>query len=155
MYYEYEKKDNKMRKNNKLNKKVSKYRDKDGHIKEEMQQCVSFVKDIEGNNKIFKFCYNELREENHKLQNMNLKEISREMSHKLKHSFNKNKYSIQKTFKQDGYAIYEKEDIYVFFLVLLESIKCKKVKEFLDIPDVFYILRQIKGVGIDYYFEFA
>ena len=141
--------------NNKLDKKVSKYRDKDGQIKKEMQECISFVQKIQNNNKIVKSCYNELREEVPKFKKMDTTDIKLEIYHKLKRSINRNNYFMLKMYKSQGYTVYDKKDICMFLLVLFESIKRKMVKSFLDIPDVFYIIRQLKGVGIKYYIELS
>lgn len=153
MYSVYEPKSKEKKKSNKLNKKVSKYRDKDGHIKKEMQDCVSFVEKIQDNTMITKSCYSNLITNIPKFRRMNITEIRLEIYHKLKRSLNRNNYFMEKMYKSDGFVVYDKADVCFFILVLFESLKRKMIKSFLDIPDVFYILRQIKGIGIKYYLE--
>lgn len=153
MYSVYEPKNKKRKKSNKLYKKVSKFRDKDGHIKREMEECINFIERIQDNTTIINSCYDNLIKEIPKFRKMDIKEIKLEIYHKLKHSFNRNNYFIEKMYKSDGYVVYNKADICVFILVLFEAVKRKMIKSFLDIPDVFYIVRQLKGIGIRYYLE--
>lgn len=49
-------------------------------------------------------------------------------------------------------SVYRKREVARFLLLLDYALKEDKIKEILDIPDVFYILRQIICVGPEYYF---
>lgn len=138
---------------NKCNKKVSKFRDEDGHIKKEMKECRVWINVLRCNNNISRFCYKELIDQIPKFRRMDFSDIRIEIYHKLKHSLNRNNYLMSKLYKTDGYVVYEKTDICMFLLVLFEAIRRRMINSFLDIPDVFYIVRQIKGVGVNYYFE--
>lgn len=137
--------------NNKLKKKVSNFRDKSGEIKKEVQLCKMWINALD-KNKIRKECYEVLKENCYECKKMDIDKFNLEIYHKLKHSINKNHYYLAKKYKEYGFSVYQKEDICIFLLILLESLKRNMLDFFLDIPDVFYILRQIKGVGLNYYF---
>lgn len=147
----YGKKNRNKKRSNKLEKKVSKYRDKDGHIKKEMKECRLWITSLKNIDSLSKECYKVLVNKIPKYQKMDLSEIKFDIYHKLKHSINKNNYQLSKIYQENNFAIYKEEDICMFLLVLFEASKRKMLNSFLDIPDVFYILRQIKGVGLKYY----
>ena len=142
------------RRDNKLNKKVSKYKDKHGTIKAELQSCIEWATDLQNENWIFKMSYNQLIEYFFRTKRKKVKDLKNEkyIRDKFKSIMNKNRYPMDKVGKEQGYSIYSIENISEFMLILLEAIKKKKIKEFLDIPDVFYIARQIRSLGIEYYF---
>lgn len=138
---------------NKQQKKVSKYKDKYGNIKKEYDECINWANDLQGKSWILRECYDCTKEKVYKY-NIRRKikaQYSVYMSNKLSYIINKNKYKIEKCGKKDGYSLYSKEDVAEFILVLVESLNKNRLREFLDIPDVFYIARQIKYFGVEYY----
>lgn len=145
----------KCRKDNKLNKKVSKYKDKHGIIKPEFQSCLEWATNLQNEKWIFKVCYNQLVEYFSRTKRKKLEDLKNDkyIRDKLKSIMNKNRYPMAKLGKEYGCSIYSIENVSEFILILLEAVKRRKVREFLDIPDVFYISRQIKNLGVEYYFE--
>lgn len=195
-------------KDSKSKRRVSKYKDESGEIKEQIEYCENWVR----NNfpkylytckkialrKLFKFvksrgfnskAYRSFKNEyNYNFEkNINfyefllIKFIRSDMSKIIK--FNsykmyrvrtiKLKYDIQEAVKLpisnynikhketslcNGFieipsSVYRKEDVVRFLLILDYALKEGKIYEILDIPDVFYALRQIICVGLDYYFR--
>ena len=141
-------------------RKVSKYRDKNGNIKKEMIECIRYIDDSVKLNieYIQKYCLRELNEFfyrskskkiNHKCNDLEKGSYTKCMVNK---AYRTNKFYIRKDIKQDSGAwVYEKMDMYKFLLSLCYAIKHKELNQFIDIPDVFYILRQLKSTGIEYY----
>lgn len=146
--------DYRLSKNNKLRKKVSKYKDKHGTIKPEFESCVVWANGLKNDKNLFFVCYNQLVDYFSKCKKKKLKDLKnqRYIRDKLKSVIKNNSYPMTKLGKSNGYSIYSIENAAEFMLLLLEAVKSKKIKEFLDVPDVFYIARQIKSIGIEYYF---
>lgn len=59
----------------------------------------------------------------------------------------------QEEFIEIPVSVYRKREVARFLLILDYALKEDMIKEILDIPDVFYILRQIICIGPEYYFE--
>ena len=146
--------DYRLSKNNKLRKKVSNYKDKHGTIRPEFKSCIIWANNLKNNKSLFCECYNQLIEYFSIYKKKKLKDLKnqRYIRDKLKSVIRKNSYPMTKLGKSEGYSIYSIENVAEFILLLLEAVKLKKIKEFLDVPDVFYIARQIKNIGIEYYF---
>ena len=144
--------------NKKALRKVSNYLDKDGKVAREMIECLKWVDSLNTKKEIIKkACTRELatvynkgnaHKYRHKINDIRNGSYARYM---LNNAFNENKFNMEKIQKVNNTWIYSNIDVYKFFLVLLKSLDDKKQRQFLNIPDVFYIVRQIKKVGVDYY----
>lgn len=150
--------ENYRKENGKKNRKVSKYRDKNGDISIEVANCNKWANEIfKRKEDIEKFCieqiketalYNHTRKNIHKCIDIDNGKYAKSL---LFRAFDKNKFYIPKKKKEGNICIYEDNGIYIFMLTLLKAIEIGKIRQFLDIPDVFYIVRQIKAIGIEYY----
>lgn len=192
----------------KNSRKVSKYKDKNGEIKEQLKYCIRWLDEeiiqyvqickiislkkivkffkakgysskkyktlkreymsYSGNNSDFfefvllKFLKSDMQKSiksnSYKIQKLTTAKIKINhdqllqlpiSNHKLKERFLQN---LDET-TEIPISIYKKDDVVRFLLLLDYAVKVDRIKDLLDIPDVFYILRQIICVGLDYYFK--
>ncbi len=145
-------------------KKVSKYRDKDGKIKLQMQECKAWLKENIFSDeyvKIRTYCYYALLASYERKMHIKSRKAYMHRIKDLKNGsylksrlisiLRKNRLYINKLYKKDGNQIYDGDDVVEFILLLCEAKSNKVLDSFLDIPDVFYILKQLKSVGISFY----
>lgn len=145
--------------NSRSQKKVSKYRDKDGYIKRQMEECRKWIcTEIGDNASYFEklFCFKLLREfETRKKSKYKISAIKN--GSYVESLYNKvlyeNRFILSKKSKENGIVLYEKIDMYKFIATLIYAYKSGKIREFLDVPDVFYIMRQLKETGLEPYLE--
>ena len=140
------------------NRKVSKYKDKTGKIKTEFGECIIFANDISSKKQyIQRVCENSLKEQwsysksknsRHKIYDMINGRYAKSL---LSKALTENRFYAEKVKKEDGIYIFKKEDIHKFIITLLKAVERGQIRQFLDIPDVFYITRQLKKVGVEYY----
>ena len=148
----------------KILKKVSKYRDKSGIIKVQVEECKEWLnKNIFGEyvTDIYKECYNNLLMSFQRMMFANARRRYRNRLKDLKNGkyiksrlssiFKSNKLYFDKLYKKDGIQIYSYIDVCEFMLLLIEAKKQNRLYQFIDIPVVFYITRQIKAIGLNYY----
>ena len=147
----------------KILKKVSKYRDKKGNIKVQLEECKEWLNKIVFSEyicDIYNECYNNLLMSFQRMMFRNRKRYMNRVKDlrngkyiecRLSSIFKNNKLYLDKLYKKDGIQIYSYLDVCEFMLLLIEAKRQNKLYQFIDIPDVFYIIRQIKAIGLNYY----
>ena len=141
-------------------RKVSRYRDYNHEIAREIINCKEWLRDIEERKEYFKrICRRKLINYYHVL---NSKKYARRIADIKKGNFTKcmmesvfqkNRFYIYKTNREDNVCLFDRYDVYKFFLVLIYTMETKELEHFIDIPDVFYIIRQLRRTNLKYYFD--
>ena len=150
--------------NEKRLKKVSKYKDKNGNIKIQIKECNNWIEqNIFGKffYQIKSYCYKNfisflekmsfVKKRKAYIHKINDLKNGKYLKSRLLSIINKNRLYFDKIYKINGIQIYKEEDMCEFILLIIEAKAQKILKSFLDIPDVFYIIRQLKGIGLRYY----
>ncbi len=141
-------------------RKVSKYRDYNHKIAKEKTECLHWAENIENKKKYLKrVCKRELvryfetldgDKYIHKIYDTKNGRYTKCMTESV---FKENKFHLDKIFKDKDVCYFDKYDVYKFMLVLIYVIERNKLEQFIDIPDVFYIIRQLKQTNLKFYFE--
>lgn len=145
----------------KINRKVGKYKDKKGIVKEGMKKIHEFLneltKDEDKYLEIVEYSKKHLintisRNTKSKRHKINDIKNGSYMKIRLNTIMITNRYQVYKLYKKDEYVLFESKYIYEFICLLDEAIREDKVAEFIDVPDVFYIARNLAFTGIAPYF---
>lgn len=141
----------------KLDRKVSKYKDKSGFIAIEQKEAAEWFVNMckqepEKFNKMKSICCIEIAKH---ASNRRRKYIKSDeyLKVRLDSIFLKNRYILKKKKRTNGLVYFYTRDVLEFLTLLYISYINKKFYEFIDIPDVSYILRQLKKTGLDIYFN--
>lgn len=142
--------------NSRRNRKVSKYRDKDGKINKQVEECLLWC-DKNSNKMEFweKFFKSRFLEDSQKRKKSKHKVMviksGEYISSFYKKVIEENRFKIVKLKKEDNICIYPRYEMSRFILVLIYAYNNGKMREFIDVPDVFFVLRQLKETGIEIY----
>lgn len=141
-------------------RKVSKYRNYNNKIVKEKTECLHWAESVEDKKKYLKrVCKRELvryfetldsDKYIHRVYDIKNGSYTKCMTESV---FKENKFHLDKIFKDKDVCYFNKYDVYKFILVLIYVIERNKLEQFIDIPDVFYIIRQLKQTGLKFYFD--
>ncbi len=139
----------------KLERKVSKYKDKREIIANEQMEAAEWFINMcksepEKFNKIKSICC--IGRAKH-TSNRRRKYIKSDEYLKLRLNsiILKNRYILKKKKRSNGFVYFYTKDVVEFLALIYTSYINKKFWKFIDIPDVSYILRQLKKTGLDIY----
>lgn len=146
LFYDYERK---------RKRKVRKYKDKKGFIKIEYEECLKWIEELCKKEKVIEDSRAILNANFYALKNKHkFYELKRGkyLPSKLNTVLFDNRCRMDKVGKLNSFVKYKRNDVYEL-LVLLHYAKSQGViKDFLDVPDVFFAVRQLKGTGVEIYF---
>ena len=144
----------------KLERKVSCYRCKNAKISEEIRIGNMFASNIakSSNSELYNNAYKNLirtismkrKKDRHKVKDL---KNGYYMHCRLNSIILKNRYLLNKYSKYDNVVLFYREDVYEYICILFQAKKEHKLKEFLDVPDVSYVTRNLCKTGIDIYFK--
>lgn len=144
-------------KTKKLKRKVSKYRDKKGIIAKEQKEAVDWFIDLCKQNPIKMNCieYTCIQKKIKNASKSRRRYIRRGeyFIRKMNSIIIKNRYRLSKRKKSNGLVYFYDDDIIEFITLMYTSYNEGKLEDFVDVPDVSYILRRLKETGIAVYFK--